>query len=204
MSSLELLEFSGPELAPWIDALGEVRIRVFREYPYLYEGTLDYERDYLRTYLRSERSRVILVRDGNLVVGATTCVPVADEGAEFQQPFVEQGYDLETICYFGESILLPEYRGRGLGRQFFERREAYAQRLGGCRFTTFCAVDRASDDPRRPHSYRPLDSFWGSLGYVRQPELMARFVWKEIDEDRESPKQLTFWLKDWRADGSQK
>jgi GNAT superfamily N-acetyltransferase len=135
--------------------------------------------------------------DGDRVVGATTCLPLSDEGPEFQEAFVKAGYDIDTICYFGESILLPEYRGQGIGKAFFAHRQAHACSLPGVRLTTFCAVDRPSDHPLRPANYRPLDGLWTAQGYIRHPELQATFVWKEIGEATESPKTLTFWLKSW-------
>ena len=193
--SIELINFHGPALAPHLDALGRLRIAVFREYPYLYEGSLEYERDYLKTYCQADRSLVVLAFDGREIVGATTCLPMTDEGPEFQDAFIEAGYDLTTICYFGESILLPAYRGRGFGKEFFHRREAHARNFGS-RITTFCAVDRPADHPRRPAGYAPLDAMWTKQGYTRHPELRATFVWKEIDEPAESPKTLTFWLKE--------
>ena len=44
------MNFNGAALEPWLDALGKLRITVFREYPYLNDGTLEYEREYLKTY----------------------------------------------------------------------------------------------------------------------------------------------------------
>ena len=194
---LSLQNFHGPQLEPHLDALGQLRITVFREYPYLYDGSLEYERDYLKCYLNCPRSLVVLAFDDSEVVGATTCLPMADEGPEFQEAFRKFGYDLNEICYFGESILLPRYRGQGLGKEFFRRREAHAKALGGIRYTTFCAVDRPPNHPMRPADYVPLDGLWTKQGYVKHPELQATFVWKEIGEDSESPKTLTFWLKEW-------
>ena len=193
---LRLQNIHGTELEPHLDALGALRIAVFREYPYLYDGSLEYERDYLRVYLRSKGSLVVLAFDGDRVVGATTCLPMLDEGPEFQAAFLKAGYDLSTICYFGESILLPQYRGQGIGKAFFTRREAHVQALG-LKLSTFCAVDRPADHPLRPTGYRPLDDFWRSLGYTKRSELQATFEWKEIGEEIESPKALTFWTKEW-------
>jgi len=194
VTMLRLQNFHGAELAPHLDALGELRIAVFREYPYLYIGTLEHEREYLRTYLQSSGSLVVLVFDDDRVVGATTCLPMLDEGPEFQAAFVQAGYDLSTICYFGESILLPAYRGKGIGKEFFVRREAHVRNLG-MKLSTFCAVDRPAEHAQRPQDYHELDEFWRSQGYVRRPELQATFVWKEIGEEAESPKTLTFWTK---------
>lgn len=193
---LRLQNFHGAELEPYIDALGALRIAVFHEYPYLYVGSLESEREYLPTYSRSAGSLVVLAFDGDRVVGATTCLPMVDEGPEFQAAFVKAGYDLSTICYFGESILLPQYRGHGFGKEFFTRREAHVRSLG-LKLSTFCAVDRPADHPLRPAGYRPLDEFWRAQGYTKHPELQATFVWKEIGEETESPKTLTFWTKEW-------
>ncbi|WP_395748109.1 GNAT family N-acetyltransferase [Prosthecobacter sp.] len=192
---IRLQNFHGSELASHIDALGALRIAVFHEYPYLYVGNMENERDYLGTYVRSSGSLVVLVFDGERVVGATTCLPMVDEGPEFKAAFEQAGYDLSKICYFGESILLPEYRGRGIGKEFFASREAHARALGMTK-STFCAVDRDGKHPLQPEGYRPLDEFWRSQGYVKHPELQATFVWKEIGEEEESPKTLTFWVKE--------
>ncbi len=195
--SLTYHELSGQSLEPWLDALGALRIAVFREYPYLYDGSLAYERDYLRTYVQAPQSLVVLVTDAeDHVVGATTCIPLKDEGPEFQAPFLKHAFDVQHVCYFGESILLPQLRGHGVGKEFFRRREAHAQRLRA-RWTSFCAVDRPTDHPHRPAAYRPLDTFWTAQGYTKHPEMQATFVWKEIGEPAESPKTLTFWLKEW-------
>jgi GNAT superfamily N-acetyltransferase len=199
MPEITLQNFHGSALEPHLDALGGLRIAVFREYPYLYDGSLEYEREYLQSYLRCERSLVVLAFDEGRVIGATTCLPMVEEGPEFQAAFVKAGgYDLKDLCYFGESILLPEYRGHGLGKAFFQRREARAKAIGA-RLATFCAVDRPSDHPLRPAGYRPLDPFWQSQGYTKHPELQATFIWKEIGEPAESPKTLTFWLKNLPA-----
>jgi GNAT superfamily N-acetyltransferase len=192
---MQILELCGPELAPYLDRLGQLRITVFAEYPYLYEGSLDSEREYLSSYLTSPQSLVALVLHHEAVVGATTCLPMLDEQPAFQQPFIQARYDLASLCYFGESVLLPPYRGQGLSHEFFRRREAHARRLGA-KHTTFCAVDRPQNHPSRPPDYRPLDALWQRQGYVKHPELKATFSWKEPHTPTETQKQLTFWLKE--------
>ena len=190
-------EIRGPEIEPWLEKLGRLRIAVFREYPYLYDGDLDYEREYLKVYMRSPRSLVVLLESDGKIVGATTCLPMEDEGPEFQAPFVQAGIGVHSVFYLGESIILPEFRGKGTGHEFFRRRERQAKALGGFRYTTFCAVDRPDDHPARPANYRPLHDFWKRMGYSPRPDLRCEYCWKEIGEDAESPKSLTFWLKQW-------
>ncbi len=196
-AEFQLHELTGSRIGPWLDALGQLRIRVFREYPYLYEGSAAYESDYLRRYERAAGSLVVLATDAaGRAVGATTGLPMAVEGPEFRQPFESAGIAVDEVFYFGESVLLPEWRGLGIGKRFFDCREAHARRLG-FRMTAFCAVDRPDDHPARPSDYRPLDGFWQSRGYQKQAGLQARFAWKEIGEQAETEKTLTFWIKRW-------
>jgi GNAT superfamily N-acetyltransferase len=192
---IEVFRCSGAAIAPYLDDLARLRIAVFRDYPYLYEGDAAYERGYLSTYAASAGSVFVLACDGKRVVGAATGVPLADEASAFQQPFVGRGIDPAEVFYFGESVLLPEYRGHGIGHRFFDHREARARELGGFSFTAFAAVDRSADDPRRPANHRDNDVFWSKRGYVRQPGMTMQLAWKELGEETETEKPLTFWLR---------
>lgn len=185
----------GRELSPWLDEVARLRITVFRDWPYLYAGDLAYERDYLRAYARSPRSVFVLALDGDRVVGASTGLPLADDIEAFQRPFLEAARPVGDVFYFGESVLLPEYRGRGLGHRFFDEREAHARALGGFAWTAFCAVDRDPGDPRRPPGHRGNEAFWTRRGYVRQPGLTVQLAWQELDEEAATEKPLTFWLR---------
>ncbi|MCB0636301.1 MAG: GNAT family N-acetyltransferase [Lewinella sp.] len=177
-----------------IQALAHLRIAVFREWPYLYEGHLDYEADYLRTFAQAEGKILVIVRDGAKIVGASTGLPLRAETDEIRGPWEKAGHDIESIFYFGESVLLPEYRGQGWGRRFFEERETQARRLPGMERMTFCGVIRPDNHPLRPAGYQPLDTFWRNRGF--QPtELYCRISWRDIDQPEETDKPLRFWEK---------
>jgi GNAT superfamily N-acetyltransferase len=186
---------AGPGIGPWLDAVARLRIAVFRDWPYLYDGDFAYEQDYLRAYARSPDSVFVLALDGDAVVGASTGLPLADDTVEFQRPFLDAGRRVDDVFYFGESVLLPQYRGQGLGHQFFDEREAHARSLGRFAWTGFCAVDRDPADPRRPSGHRGNEAFWSKRGYVRQSGLTVRLAWQELGESTPSEKPLTFWLR---------
>lgn len=192
--SVRVTRFAGPDVQAWLPELARLRILVFREYPYLYDGDLAYEERYLATYTASPRSAVVVAFDGDRVVGAATGLPLADETAEIQRPFVEHGHEVGEIFYFGESVLQREYRGQGLGVRFFEEREAHARELG-LPVTCFCGVVRPDDHPARPAGYVPLDAFWRRRGYEPRPELRAALSWRELGEAEESAKPMAFWWK---------
>lgn len=185
----------GAAIAPRLDEVARLRIAVFREFPYLYDGDFEYESRYLQAYIDTPNSICVLALDGDRVVGASTGLPLADEEESFRQPFIERGIAAGEVFYCAESVLLAEYRGRGLGHRFFDAREAHARALGRFRWAAFAAVDRAPDDPRRPAGARDNDAFWARRGYVRQPGMTMRLAWKEHGETEESDKSLTFWLR---------
>lgn len=193
MSQLSVHAVHGAAISPYLDAIAQLRMRVFREYPYLYEGSVDYERDYLATYVACDYAVVVLAESQGQVVGASTGLPLAYADSAFQTPFRSAGYEVDSVYYCAESVLLPAYRGCGMGHAFFDYREQDARRLG-CSMSTFCAVARACDHPLRPETYRPLDRFWQRRGYGKS-DLVARFHWQDIDAEEETEKCLNFWLK---------
>lgn len=192
---LETAPLGRDELESALPELARLRIAVFRDWPYLYDGDLDYELDYLRAYSESPDAIVVGTRDGNRLVGAATGAPMEDHADAFAAPFLDQGYDPHEVFYCGESVLLPEYRGRGVGHLFFDRREAQARKLGR-RWSCFCAVVRPDDHPLKPAGYRPLDGFWKKRGYRPMPGVIAQFQWKDVDRAEETEKPLQFWIRE--------
>ncbi|MBM6552082.1 GNAT family N-acetyltransferase [Marinomonas ostreistagni] len=192
---LTFQRLSGPALNQYIDELAQLRMQVFRDFPYLYDGDLAYEARYLKTYIEAPDSVIVLAFDGDKVVGASTGLPLRHETDEVQQPFINAGYNIDEIFYCGESVLLSEYRGQGAGVAFFDYREAHARTLSGMQYACFCGVQRPADHPARPVDFVPLDQFWQNRGYAEHPELTTHFSWKDVGDQDESLKPMTFWMK---------
>jgi len=193
-ADLKILRLRNPEIQPFIPELAKLRINIFKEYPYLYDGHLEYEYKYLNTYVKCPHSIVVLVFDHEQVVGASTAIPLEFETIEFQKPFLDHQIPIADIFYFGESILKPEYRGQNIYRRFFEEREAAAREYG-CKQVAFAAIERPENDARKPKNYVPLDKVWKHFGYEKHPELRTYFEWKEVGEQHETSKPLVFWMK---------
>lgn len=193
--NIRIERYSGKALEQYIPELARLRIEVFYDFPYLYDGDLDYEKEYLQTYINCPESVIVIAFDSDKVIGASTAIPMKYETDDVKRPFIKFGYNPDEIFYCGESVLNKNYRGLGIGVRFFEQREAHAEQLGGFKHICFCCVERPLDHPRRPADYVPLDKFWNKRGYVKHPELTTTYVWKDLDEDKETPKPMTFWLK---------
>ncbi|WP_442772859.1 GNAT family N-acetyltransferase [Paenirhodobacter enshiensis] len=188
---MEVRTLTGAALDAALDDVARLRIAVFRDWPYLYEGSLEYERDYLQSY-HGAGAVVVGAFDGARLVGAATGTPLEDHAEDFAAPFAATGLKLSDVFYCAESVLLPEYRGHGLGHAFFDAREDHARALGRG-WSAFCSVIRPADHPACPAGYRPLDAFWTKRGYAPMPGVVARFRWTDVGQDRQTEKPLQFW-----------
>jgi GNAT superfamily N-acetyltransferase len=177
-----------------IPQLAALRIAVFRDWPYLYDGTVEYEADYLREFADEPGSVLVVAEQGQEIVGAATASPMASQKAEFRGAVRDHGLDVERLFYFGESVLLPAYRGARIGHAFFDEREA-AARDAGATATTFCAVVRPEDHKLKPAGARDLASFWLSRGYAPVDGLTCNFDWKDINQPGETSHPMQFWLR---------
>ncbi|WP_432697836.1 GNAT family N-acetyltransferase [Marinobacterium sp. YM272] len=194
MKSSRLITLRGAELEPWLDHVAALRIRVFRDFPYLYDGSPEYEAKYLRTYVETDSAVCVLALDGDRVVGASTGLALSDETEEFRRPFEQAGWNIDDIFYCAESVLLPEHRGAGFYKGFFREREAQAVALGKS-ISVFCAVQRPDDHPLRPAGYQPLDEIWRHFGYSARAGLVTEFSWQDVDHQDETAKPMQFYLK---------
>jgi GNAT superfamily N-acetyltransferase len=207
--TLRVQRFLGCQSEPYLRALARLRIEVFREWPYLYDGSFEYEAKYLRCYL-DERAMIAVAfddatehrrsdadadgDDAMRVTGASTALPLTAHSDVQLSGLDSLGIDPEDVYYFGESVLLRPYRGHGIGHRFFDERETQA-RAFGFGWAAFCAVERPPSHPMRPKDDVPHDAFWSRRGYVRHPELRTELSWQDVGDDHETAKPMVFWLK---------
>ena len=182
------------EAARWLDDVARLRIGVFRDWPYLYDGSLDYERAYLRVYSDSPRAVLVGAFESGRLVGAATGTPMVDHDDAFAAPLAAAGWDADDVFYCAESVLLPEWRGKGIGHRFFDEREA-AARAEGFSFSVFASVIRPDSHPMRPAGARDLGPFWRGRGYRPLDAPPASFRWRDVGQDVETAKPLALWGK---------
>ncbi|SHM29448.1 hypothetical protein SAMN05443432_10655 [Roseovarius litoreus] len=192
---IRVARLTGDDLARALEDVARLRIEVFRAWPYLYDGDAAYEARYLQTYRDSEAAILVGAFDGDRLVGASTGTPMEDHAQDFAAAFEGQGIDLKEVFYCAESVLLPGYRGQGIGHAFFDAREDHARAMER-RYAAFCSVVRPADHPLKPEEYQPLDPFWRKRGYAPLEGVVARFGWKDIDQPGETEHALQFWLRE--------
>lgn len=195
-NALRVETLTGQGLVAILPELARLRIEVFRDFPYLYDGTVAYEEGYLRKFAAAPGAVCVVARDGEKIIGASTGAPLLEHDPEFAAPFIAKGLDPAKLFYCSESVLSKAYRGRGLGHAFFDGREAHARKLGGFTHSTFSSVVRPADHPLRPADYQPLDAFWTKRGYRKAEGIVATYSWKDIDQPLETVKEMQFWIRE--------
>lgn len=191
---IDLRALTGAALDAALDDVAALRIAVFRDWPYLYDGDAAYERAYLDSYRSSKNAIVVGAFAENTLVGAATGTPMEDHAAEFAAAFATLSIPLDQIFYCAESVLLPQYRGQGIGHGFFDLREAHARALGR-KHVAFCSVIRPDDHPLRPVNARSNAAFWRGRGYAPLPGVVAAFDWRDIGQPSASSHPLQFWMR---------
>ncbi len=182
------------EVIERLDELAQLRIEVFADYPYLYAGDVEYERRYLQPYIDSEAAIVVAALVDDRLIGAATGTPMEAHADDFQHALEGFPEPLSSIFYCAESVLLPAWRGHGLGHVFFDHREAHARKLGH-RYCAFCSVIRPQGHPAQPPGYRSLEPFWRRRGYAPLDEAIATYRWRDLGELNETTKHLQFWIR---------
>jgi GNAT superfamily N-acetyltransferase len=199
--NIEIQLYQGEKLNAEIGVLSDFRLRYFREFPYLYVGTKEYEKDYLATYLSDPTTRLLLARDrdkNGMVVGVAIGTMLSPElkilcqTDEFSQ-YTE--FMSEQFFYFGEMIFVPEYRSKGVGKQLSEELKEVGRKQGADRFCFF-AVDRVRDDIRRPADYVDSDVFFQKFGFEKT-NISVSYDWPTIQADgrvEENTNRLWLWV----------
>ncbi|QEM69408.1 GNAT family N-acetyltransferase [Geobacter sp. FeAm09] len=184
----------GTAIADGLDAMATLRLGIFPEYPYLYQGRREDELQYVSTYAQAPDACVILAYDGSAVIGAATGMPLVHEDAQMRDAFAGTAFPLNEIYYVGELLFRPAYRNCGLGQKLLARLENHIRSLGDYRTLACATVERPDDHPLRPHDYIPITRFLARTGFVRLPEVTTRFTWRETDGVKRDH-LMQFWIK---------
>lgn len=183
----------GARIGGYIERLGRFRIEVFREYPYLYDGEMEYERKYLGRYAARPNSFLIFCEDANGFVAACTGICMDGAGEEFCEIFSQE--DTSEICYIGEVMIKEGYRGQGLGSKLLSKAMKLIKE-GGYKKAVLCAVDRDEKRHLRPKDYVAPDNLWLKFGFKKLSDKKIYYDWRDIGETCETQKRMSVWSVD--------
>lgn len=193
---MEIKIASLKEIENYIDVIANLRITIFKEYPYLYNGDFTYEQKYLKKFLQTPDSLICVAYDEGQIVGAITALPLMYEEELVKEPFLNQDIPLNTIFYYSEALILEKYRKKGIGIKMFKVVEEKIISMEKYTYFTFAAIERSESHPQKPKEYQSPYPFFRKIGFQQRKDLVCHMSWKEIDKTQESIQSLYFWTKE--------
>ena len=183
-NTIEYKILKGDEISRYLEELVQLRIRTFKEWPYLYEANKDEEYEYLGNFITSNESVVVLALVNDQIVGALTGIVLADSVQKFTELFNQHNLDPYRYFYLSEAMIIPSYRGQKLIFSMYNEMKQAAPRKPMC----FAMIERSE------HS-RSFDLLALKYGFEYAPHLQCILPWKEITSHKIVPHRLTFWVE---------
>lgn len=187
----------GDELPKIIHTLGLWRIKYFREFPYLYEGNIDYEQAYLNNYIKGKDSVILCIeveKEPIAIASGTSLMSEMDITTRSMQE-LSNLIPVESTAYLGEIIISEAYRGKGLSKTIISQLENHFKNLNYTH-TCFLTVVR-NNHPLEPKNYIKPSVFWIANGYTKT-FVSSSFHWPCIQENGkiiECENEMIYWVK---------
>lgn len=191
-SSIVIAVLKGDEVIPYLKRLAEIRLLFYRDYPYLYDGTLEEEENYLSTYAHSENTLLVIAKRDEEVVGAILGLPLIESPEENKEAFKDTEVSPAELFYLGDSMVINELKTTDLLDQLYYQFETAVQQFGKYRGIVVCEIERDSNDPK---NNCPYEVTWNKKGFLREPSQVVHFSWKEIGDLDSSDHRMIFWSK---------
>lgn len=175
---------SGADLKEHVNIISRLRVDTFKEYPYLYVADIQEEKKYMEAYTNNHDSIISLAKINNNIVGILTGIPLSIDSEitnDVKKKLSEIKCNVNDYYYYGEVIISPEFRGKGISRQLCIVMDDLA-RSKGYKFACILTIIRPDDHPLKPAGYKPQDSLWKRLGFERT-NIIIDYHWPTIQPD---------------------
>ncbi|MBN1115241.1 MAG: hypothetical protein JXA66_07865 [Oligoflexia bacterium] len=191
----------GDQINNVIDEIAALRIHEFAKFPYLYDGTLEYEREYLQLYSGNPDAIFITLRnEKNSLVGMLTACPFAamvDFLGDARAKYLADNKKPKDYFYYGEIIILPDYR-KELNLNLAAEVDRHALK-SGYKKANMMTVVRQDDHKLKPDNYKSLDPLFSRLGFKKTgiTTEVAYNTFISGTDSRESTNTMVFWEKEF-------
>lgn len=195
--SIEIL--IGKDSNDYIEKISQLRIEAFKEYPYLYQGELAYEKQYVRGYTTDSKAMIAIAKLDGTIAGISSGIPLISESeivSDAKKIFSAQKINISDYYYYGEIIILPEFRSQGNASKLYSAQDELIKSWG-FKYACILTVVREEDHPLKPKDYKSPDKMWEHFGFFRN-NLTTKHHWPTIQSDMsvvDIDNILEFWTK---------
>lgn len=186
----------GEAIHAYVKDITDLSLIIYREYPYLYEGTEEEYLPHIQHYAQPE-SVACLLFDNEKTIGVAIGLPLKAMRDNYKRPLLNSDVyiNIDSVFYLGEILLLPEYRGRGLGKQMYLKFEEMVRKKENFKSICLSKISELESHPRMPAQYKSLDTFWAKLGFKRLNNVHFSVVWLNVGDQEESSHKMVYWIK---------
>jgi GNAT superfamily N-acetyltransferase len=184
------------QLANIIDYCGAMRIVFFREQPYCYAGSFEYEKEYLSFYTREQLSLVVVAEIDSDIIGIATGIPfltLAHFFGNIQEQYETLNININKVFYIGDVIVKPEHRGKGLASKLLSLIYEFALSQGFTKISVCTGVQLIES----VHS-KSVEKLLNKEGFLDQNlVIINEFPTVQMDGSIAIENhQLKFWIRD--------
>jgi GNAT superfamily N-acetyltransferase len=176
-------------------------INAFKEYPYLYKGSLEEGRHYFEHFAAHGQGSVVIATVDGKFAGFLTGAPLIAVNDHFKgitDVFRNSNLDPNNFYYFSDVVVLPEFQNKGVAKKFFQILEEKAKKSWGYKNICLVTIEHDAKHPLRPSDYEEADARWEHLGFTKTP-MKIKHIWSTIiDENGNAEDQenvLVLWTK---------
>lgn len=194
----ELKLLTGQDIKPVIGFVAQKRLDTFCEYPYLYEGTMEYERAYLENFSIPENNAAIAMAYYNQkAIGFVTAIPLIHaEIVQESLPSLEnEGINTKKCFYISEGIVDQEHRKQKIALRLYGLIKKYAHEKG---FTIESVLNESHEEhPLKPKNYIDINNTFIAHGAVKTITTL-KAIWPTFQVDgsvKEQEHVLQYWVK---------
>lgn len=183
----------GKEILNYIPNISKIRLVGFEERPYLYNGNMEKEEEYVSGYSSTDQSALFLAYNTNKIVGFLIASPLADycelASTNIQEIFNAHNIPLKDFYYCGEIIVLPQHRNIGVAQKIFAEVEKVAKQLGR---KYLCLMTIKSEHQT------PDNIGFAKFGFDVKKSVKVIYKWPMLDESGKltnAEHKMSFWTK---------
>ncbi len=192
--------FKGPEAAPYIRPLSEMRVKAFAEFPYLYEGNVEDDFAYAHLYASDPQGMIVVAFEGDQIVGVRSGCPVPAHTIVMDesrcQMLEDHGIQAKAYYYCGEIIVDPAFQRKGIATQLMTRFIEEVKEMGFPGMIAITSI-KPDDHPLRPHDYFDSGLFLKKFGFEKSPiTFTAEWPTRQGDGTvKTQENELAFWVR---------
>lgn len=196
--TFQIFTFKHTEILPYVEALVDMRLNAFSEFPYLYIGNREDELSYAKEYALSPQGILVVAFKNDRLAGSSG-IPLSSPHSSLKPwlaRFRAKDIEVESAYYIGELMIAPAFQKQKCCSLIITH---FIEAVKAMKFSHIIGLTciREKNHPLSPSPYFGSESIWTKIG-AEQINLILSVKWTTRQEDGSSKTEknkLSCWIK---------